>query len=481
MPKSQASASSSHETDNDHGHDHDHDHDPEDNDDEYEIDEQQAEAIRNAYRNAFPSASQQQQQQRPRHENMHTPARLRVSNRASDGNLSLRDHPRQHVDETTGLLSSPELTRSGYRTGSTPGTPRFPFKRSQSYVHSVRGAPGSRRGSFARGLMKALERSDEQTRSSEGLTTSKRSLYWDNRTWYDQFTSTDWVHDSIADSYRVKELRSRKDFRGRVKCFFDGAQGWVLVFIIGCITAGFAYVIDVTEATMFDLKSGYCGDHWYYSKRQCCNGASVCDSWHKWSRFTDHDEDGKLWVDYAAFVGWVALLALAACVVTMLTKTTISSAISLSTLDENLGADHHNAPKNNTEGGRGTTSPTRRFQEAARRPPVTYYPAAGSGVAEVRVILSGFVLHGYLGVKTLVCKTVGLVLSVGSGLSIGKEGPYVHIATCIGNIVSRASSKYRNNDAKRREILSASAAAGVAVAFGAPSKLCGKRSLLALC
>lgn len=318
--------------------------------------------------------------------------------------------------------------------------------------------------------MKALERSDEQTRSSQGMSTSKRSFYWDNRVWYDQFTSTDWVHDSIADSYRVKELRSRKDFKGRVKSFFDGAQGWVLVFIIGCITAGFAYIIDVTEATIFDFKSGHCHKHWYLSKRQCCDGASICDDWHQWSRFTDHDVDGKLWVDYAAFVSWVAVLALAACAVTLMTKTTISSAISLSTLDENLGADHHDARKTNTEGGRGAMSPTRRFQEAARRPPVTYYPAAGSGVAEVRVILSGFVLHGYLGVRTLVCKTVGLVLSVGSGLSIGKEGPYVHIATCIGNIVSRASSKYRNNDAKRREVLSASAAAGVAVAFGAPSK-----------
>nr|POF05893.1 isoform 2 of h(+)/cl(-) exchange transporter 3 [Quercus suber] len=113
-------------------------------------------------------------------------------------------------------------------------------------------------------------------------------------------------------------------------------------------------------------------------------------------------------------------------------------------------------------------SPTRHFEEASKRPPVTYYPAAGSGVAEVKVILSGFVLHGYLGVNTLVCKMLGLILSVASGLSLGKEGPYVHISTCIGNIACRLFAKYRTNDGKRREVLSASAAAGVAVAFGAP-------------
>ena len=43
-------------------------------------------------------------------------------------------------------------------------------------------------------------------------------------------------------------------------------------------------------------------------------------------------------------------------------------------------------------------------------------------------------------------KAVGLALSVASGLSLGKEGPFVHIASCIGNIVSRYFAKYENNE-----------------------------------
>ena len=54
------------------------------------------------------------------------------------------------------------------------------------------------------------------------------------------------------------------------------------------------------------------------------------------------------------------------------------------------------------------------------------------------------------------------------GLSLGKEGPMVHLACCIGNIFSYIFPKYGMNEAKKREILSASAAAGVSVAFGAP-------------
>lgn len=65
-------------------------------------------------------------------------------------------------------------------------------------------------------------------------------------------------------------------------------------------------------------------------------------------------------------------------------------------------------------------------------------------------------------------KSVGLMLSSASGLSLGKEGPMVHLACCIGNIFSYLFPKYGKNEAKKREILSASCAAGVSVAFGAP-------------
>ena len=66
---------------------------------------------------------------------------------------------------------------------------------------------------------------------------------------------------------------------------------------------------------------------------------------------------------------------------------------------------------------------------------------------------------------------------------VGKEGPLVHISSCVGNIVSRLFVKFECNEgqlcpivtrqlltalAKRREILSAACAAGVSVAFGAP-------------
>merc|ERR1719400_120139 len=94
--------------------------------------------------------------------------------------------------------------------------------------------------------------------------------------------------------------------------------------------------------------------------------------------------------------------------------------------------------------------------------------ACGSGIPEIKTILSGFIIRGYLGKWTFLIKAVAIILAVSAGLSLGKEGPMVHIACCTGNILAHLFPKYGRNEAKKREILSASSAAGVALAFGAP-------------
>jgi chloride channel 3/4/5 len=133
-----------------------------------------------------------------------------------------------------------------------------------------------------------------------------------------------------------------------------------------------------------------------------------------------------------------------------MTRTVVPSTYKITTLDENLGATLALQLS-----GDEVASPTKQVEDLSTAAPMIYYSAAGSGVAEVRVILSGFVLHGFLGVRTLVIKTAALILAVASGLSLGKEGPFVHIGTCVGNIACRLFAKYDHNDGKRREVLSA--------------------------
>jgi len=71
---------------------------------------------------------------------------------------------------------------------------------------------------------------------------------------------------------------------------------------------------------------------------------------------------------------------------------------------------------------------------------------------QIKTILSGFIIRGYLGKWTLLIKTVTLVLVVSSGLSLGKEGPLVHVACCCGNLFCSLFSKYSKNEGKRREV-----------------------------
>ncbi len=128
----------------------------------------------------------------------------------------------------------------------------------------------SRAGSWGARLAGALGHP-----SKDSMTESKGTGFPDDRVWYDQFTSTDWIHDSIADAFRVKALRSRKDIRGRIESFFDGAQGWILSALVGVITAILAYFVDTWEAPIFDWKDGYCSDGFWISEKVCVGESSL--------------------------------------------------------------------------------------------------------------------------------------------------------------------------------------------------------------
>lgn len=397
-----------------------------------------------------------------------TPALIRRlhSSRTSDADLRSRLPSRLQLDEHSNLLAFADGVHRSYTSEPNTSYPRL--SRRQSTAGSIR-IPRNHSRASSWGFHLTSATGTDRRPGEAGLAESKASLFTDERVWYDQFTSTDWVHDSIADAFRIRDLRSRKDIRGRLYAWLDGAQGWVLVALIGCITACIAYFVNVTETSIFDIKQGRCEGGWYFSKRKCCYGEENCPAWKTWGDQMRVDGVERKWIDLMAYVFFVVLFALGACTLTLLTKTVIPSAFSLSTLDENLGADSQkHLGEEDTMSIKGSLSPTQRPEIADHPSTMVYYPAAGSGVAEVKVILSGFVVHGYLGFRTLIVKTLALVLSVASGLSLGKEGPYVHIATCVGNIACRLFSKYNHNDGKRREVLSASAASGVGVAFGAP-------------
>uniref|UniRef100_A0A336MTH3 Chloride channel protein n=1 Tax=Culicoides sonorensis TaxID=179676 RepID=A0A336MTH3_CULSO len=244
---------------------------------------------------------------------------------------------------------------------------------------------------------------------------------------YEDFHTIDWQRDIARDRMRHRYIikKRQNSICDLIKGAHDAWSGWLCVLLVGVFTGCIAGVIDIGASWMTDLKFGICPQAFWLNREQCCWSFSEttfdsknCSQWRTWSEILGSSKEGAFAyiISYFFYVSWALLFAaMAASLVRMF------------------------APY-----------------------------ACGSGIPEIKTILSGFIIRGYLGKWTLIIKSVGIMLSVSAGLCLGKEGPMVHIASCVGNILSYLFPKYGRNEAKKREILSAAAAAGVSVAFGAP-------------
>ncbi|KAN0091183.1 Chloride channel [Tylopilus felleus] len=355
---------------------------------------------------------------------------------------------------TVGHRNLPQLPSLPIPRGASSGPPT-PTTRSPTSVRATL----SRRLSLSQRRISAYDAPLVRSKSS-GSDDDINVRINGFRVWYSSFSSIDWLHDAIKDSVRFTRLRHRKSLRSKLRLMFDKSLGWIIVTIVGFLTAVVAFLVVRSEQWFFDAKYGYCSTGWWKAKRFCCpnvhhlrSSDATCPDWMDWSSWV-YRHTGAIENDYVEYISYTFIAVLWATASCLLTIHLTASTSFTTRKDSGVLS-----PQFDNTNGKHPIPATKRQ---------TLHYAAGSGIPEIKTILSGFVIHGYLGVRTLFTKSFGLALSVGSGLALGKEGPFVHIASCIGNIVSRFQRKYENNEAKRREILSAACAAGVAVAFGAP-------------
>ncbi|TFK25180.1 voltage-gated chloride channel [Coprinopsis marcescibilis] len=244
---------------------------------------------------------------------------------------------------------------------------------------------------------------------------------------YEDFTTIDWIQDAKRE--RRQRLRMTRDVniprrgpRGeltvgwlwaKIRKGADAVSSWFVASLVGVCIGVNAAIMSITSEWFSDLKMGYCSDAWWLSQQFCCwemEGEEVdgCDLWHTWSSIT--------------LIRWIVFVLFAT-----------AFAFVASHLVRSLAKY-----------------------------------AAGSGISEIKCILAGFVMQGFLGTATLAIKSVTLPLVIASGLSVGKEGPSVHVACCIGYLVAGLFGSFKRSESKMRESITAASAAGVAVAFGSP-------------
>ncbi|KAJ2723984.1 Structural maintenance of chromosomes protein 3 [Coemansia sp. Benny D115] len=238
---------------------------------------------------------------------------------------------------------------------------------------------------------------------------------------YEDFSTIDWIYDNTKKRHSKNDLRARmrgKGWVGQLEVLVDSSKPWAVLLAVGVAMGLLATCTAVCAQWLIDIKSGRCRTGFYLNRRFCCwNSDIICLDWVTWSELL---RVRWRWLDW--LLQYVVFLA--AAVVFAATSTFL----------------------------------------------VTEYApyAAGQGIAEIKTIMSGFMMRKFLGLRTLGVKCVSGVLAVASGLSLGKEGTMVHIACCCCNVFSRTFGKLRGSEVERRELLSAASAAGISVAFGSP-------------
>ena len=232
----------------------------------------------------------------------------------------------------------------------------------------------------------------------------------------------------LISSYRHIVKKKKESFCDMIRGAHDAWSGWLVVLLVGILSGMVAGIVDIGATWLTDIKLGICPTAFYLNKEQCCWSSEEvvvdisgnCSLWWSWSEVFGK---GKLGTGTSPYIiSYISYMAVAI----------LFAALSASLV--------------------------RMFAPYA----------CGSGIPEIKTILSGFIIRGYLGKWTFLIKAVAIMLAVAAGLSLGKEGPMVHMACCTGNILSYLFPKYGRNEAKKREVLSAASAAGVAIAFGAP-------------
>ncbi|KAI0165867.1 chloride channel [Xylariaceae sp. FL1272] len=246
------------------------------------------------------------------------------------------------------------------------------------------------------------------------------------RVGYEDLTAIDWIFEYTKERQRLRVLySSATGFIGYLQQLADSSQVWIILVLTGMAVGALAAGIDIVADWLGDIKTGYCasgpeGGAFYLNKQFCCWGydqGAKCLGWKPWAAALGVSSTGGKWfLEYFFFIIFSITFALGAA---FLVK------------EYAIYAKH-------------------------------------SGIPEIKTLLGGFIIRRFLGSWTLVTKSLGLCLAVASGMWLGKEGPLVHVACCCANLFIKLFPIINDNEARKREVLSAAAASGISVAFGSP-------------
>lgn len=94
------------------------------------------------------------------------------------------------------------------------------------------------------------------------------------------FTTVDWFF-ARSQMHRVRRLLRETNriggWKGKLQNIFLAAQGWIVLFLVGVLTAFSASIIHSVSAWLSDLKGGYCSGHNIFATRRVCQNKKKKD------------------------------------------------------------------------------------------------------------------------------------------------------------------------------------------------------------
>ncbi|KAH9172986.1 Cl-channel protein [Lactarius sanguifluus] len=233
----------------------------------------------------------------------------------------------------------------------------------------------------------------------------------------------DWWHEDASERERWKGMVSQHGLRGLVSPLIDVTQLWFVMILTGICVGLAGGWLDILVMWLSGLREGRCTRGFLWNQVECCVGVeagNVCHDWRPWGEY----------LGISSIFGQSLLHSFA--YILLSTAFAASAAVLVS----------------------------------------SYAPYAfHTGIPEIKAgkSLAAMSSTPFLSTWTLLIKALGLALSVSSGLSLGKEGPLVHVSCCMAFLFMKLFSKFhRNEGTTKTKILAAAAAAGVSVAFGSP-------------
>ncbi|KAF7317887.1 Chloride channel protein [Mycena kentingensis (nom. inval.)] len=211
-------------------------------------------------------------------------------------------------------------------------------------------------------------------------------------------STIDFIREEAFERNRERDLRAHLGVRGLLLPWLDASRMWLVVICTGVAIGLIGGWLDVLVKWLGDLREGRCSYGFFYNQVTCCSSVKpgeICEDWNTWSEFLE-------------------------------VKYVFAQALLHSTVYVTLAVA---------------------FASSAAVLVTSYAPYAfHTGIPEIKAILGGYVLDAFLTPWTLLIKALGLALAVASGLSLGKEGPLVHVACCLAHILAGFFKQFRSSE-----------------------------------